>query len=82
MPLLKRWVRSVRVECLDHLLILNEAHLRRVLEEYIIYFNSRRPHQGILQDAPVDLDPPDLDLPIRCRKVLGGVIRDYYRAAA
>ena len=82
MLLLKRWIRSVREECLDQLLIFSEAHLQRVLKEYITYYNTRRPHQGILQDAPVGLDPPDLGQPIRCRKMLGGVIRDYYRAAA
>ena len=39
-----RWVRSVRNECLDHLLILNERHLRRVLVEYVAYLNRwRRP---------------------------------------
>ena len=78
----ERWVRSVREECLDHLLILNETHLRQVLEEYVNYFNTRRPHQGIDQEAPAGLDPPDIDQPIRCRKVLGGIIHDYYRAAA
>ena len=72
----------MREECLDHLLIFNEDHLRNVLEEYTTYFNTRRPHQGILQDAPAGLDPPDTAMPIRYRKVLGGVIRDYYRAAA
>ncbi len=45
----ERWVRSVREECLDHLLIVSEAHLRRVLSEYVEYFNHARPHQGIKQ---------------------------------
>lgn len=81
-PLLKRWIRSVRNECLDQLLILNENYLQRVLEAYISYFNTRRPHQGLDQDAPAGLDPPDTDQPIRYRKVLGGIIHDYYRAAA
>lgn len=40
------------------------------------------PHQGTAQDAPIGLDPPEMDQPIRYRKVLGGIIRDYYRAAA
>ncbi len=48
----ERWVRTIREECLDKLIILNEAHLRRVLQEYIHYYNSRRPHQGIQQDCP------------------------------
>lgn len=51
----------------------NKAHFRRVLEEYINYFNTRRPHQGILQDLPARLDPSDIYMPICCRKVLAGV---------
>lgn len=40
----ERWIRSVREECLDHLLILNERHLGRVLRAYVAYYNERRPH--------------------------------------
>ena len=40
----ERWIRSVREECLDHILIFNQAHLRRVLNEYLVYYNSWRPH--------------------------------------
>ena len=39
----ERWVRSVRAECLDHVLILNERHVHRVLKEYVTYFNHARP---------------------------------------
>jgi hypothetical protein len=53
----ERWVRSVREECLDHLIILNEHHLRRVLQEYTMYYNARRPHQGLAQDSPLGLEP-------------------------
>ena len=42
----ERWVRSVREECLDHLLILNQAHLRRVLKTYAEYYNEARPTGG------------------------------------
>ena len=52
----ERWVRSVRQECLDHLLIWNEKHLGRMLIEYVKYFNKRRPHQGLDQDAPEGLE--------------------------
>ena len=48
----ERWVRSVRTECLDHMLILNERHLRRVLAEYVAYFNRWRPHRSIGPCAP------------------------------
>ena len=78
----ERWIRSVREECLDKVLIINQAHLRRVLRDYVVFFNTARPHQGIDQQIPV----PNLDRcsngPVRCHKVLGGIIHDYYREAA
>ncbi len=45
----ERFLRSVRQECLDHLLILHERQLQRVLKAYVVYFNQARPHQGIHQ---------------------------------
>lgn len=78
----EQWVRSVREECLDHLIILNERHLRCVLNEYIAYYNARRSHQGIEQDSPLSLEPASPNGSIRYREVLGGIIRDYYRVAA
>jgi len=78
----ERWVRSVREECLDHLLIWNEAHLRRVLKEYVTYYNTRRPHQGLEQDSPEGLRLVSTDGDIHRRDVLGGIIHDYYRQAA
>ncbi len=78
----ERWVRSAREECLDHLLILNEAHLRRVLEAYVGYYNRARPHQGLDQRTPVALDPARRSGPVRRRDALGGLLHDYYREAA
>lgn len=49
----ERFLGSARRECLDHILILGEAHLRRVLREYVRYFNCDRPHQGLAQRSPV-----------------------------
>jgi putative transposase len=51
----ERWVRSVGEECLDHLIILNERHLCRVLSDYVTYYNARCPHRGIQQDSPLGL---------------------------
>ena len=48
----ERFVRTVRSECLDHLLILNEAHLERVLRSYADHYNGYRPHQGLSQEIP------------------------------
>jgi putative transposase len=66
---------------LDKLIILNKRHLRRVLTEYLGYYNTRRPNRGLEQDSPLGLTV-STEGPIRCRNVLGGIIRDYYREAA
>jgi transposase InsO family protein len=78
----ERWLGSLRRECLDHILILSERHLRRTLKEYIRYFNSARPHHGIAQSIPC---PPE-SLPhsgkIVPYPILGGLHHDYRRQAA
>ena len=53
----ERFLRSVRQECLDHLLIFQEKQLQRVLNAYVVYFNQARPHQGIAQQIPERLRP-------------------------
>jgi putative transposase len=68
----------VREECLDKLLILNEDHLRRVMRNYVDYYNSARPHQGIEQRCPVPKPGSATEGVIRCGNVLG-IIHDYYR---
>jgi putative transposase len=78
----ERWIRSAREECLDKLLIFNQAHLRRVMREYIIFFNTARPHQGLAQQIPVSKLTHENTGAVRCRTVLGGIIHDYYRDAA
>jgi len=81
----ERFLGSVRRECLDHLFILQEKQLQRVLTAYVQYFNQARPHQGIKQQIPEryrELVPLDhqggkiLALP-----VLGGLHHDYRRSA-
>lgn len=81
----ERFLGSVRRECLDHLLILREQQLFRVLQAYVAYFNRARPHQGIRQQIP---EPPAAALssdardgPIRVVPVLGGLHHDYRRVA-
>jgi putative transposase len=76
----ERWVRTVRQECLDQILILNEPHLRRVLKNYNDYYNRQRPHQGIRQQSPIPRIPQNSSGNVRNRKVLGGIINDYYRS--
>jgi putative transposase len=76
----ERWIRSVREECLDRLLIVNRQHLKRVLKDYIAYYNKARPHQGLAQSTPVPMPPPSLEA-IICHDILGEIIHDYQRAA-
>ena len=66
----ERWVRSVREECLDKLLILGERHLRRVLTAYVDYYNHARPHQGIEQRCPVPVEKVPRAGPIERRDIL------------
>jgi putative transposase len=78
----ERWVRTVRHECLNKLLIVIESHLRRVLCEYVTYYNQARPHPGLAQQMPVPRSMSNAKGLVRCRAVLGGIVHDYYREAA
>ena len=79
----ERWIRTARAECTDRVLIYGERHLRSVLGEYAAHYNWHRPHQSRQQRPPGHdgQSSPPLDLPVQRRKVLGGVINDYHRAA-
>ena len=58
-PVCERFLRSLRQECLDHMIILGEDHLRSVLREYVEeYFNVARPHQGLAQQVPGTNEEP------------------------
>ena len=79
-PISERFLGSVRRECLDHIIILGEDRLRRVLREYVNdYFNTARPHQGIGQRIPdqVVSEPPVRSAgKIVARPILGGLHHD------
>ena len=79
----ERWIRTARSECTDRMLIYGERHLRSVPGHYAGHYNEHRPHQS-RQQRPPDQEgqvSPPLDLPVQQRKVLGGVINEYYRSA-
>ena len=75
----ERWVRTVWEECLDYILIFNETHLQHVLKEYIGYYETARPHQGLNQQTPVPRQSSTASGLVQKREVLGGIINDYYR---
>jgi putative transposase len=79
----ERWIRSARAECTDRILIYGVRHLLSVLGEYAGHYNRHRPHQTRQQRPPNHDGQADvpLDLPVQRRKVLGGVINEYYQAA-
>jgi len=84
-PIVERFIGSVRRECLDHLLLVSEPHLARVVKAYVHYFNEARPHQGIGQRIPAasttsDTPPPTAGKVISI-PVLGG-LHHVYRWAA
>jgi len=76
----ERWVRTVREECLDHILIINAVHLQRVLLEFAQYYNASRPHQGIDQQMPIPSKTSTPTGSVQRRTVLGGIINNYYRS--
>jgi len=79
----ERFVRTVRNECLDWLLIIGRRHLEHVLPIYIQHYNRERPHRGLALQPPEPepvTQPPGGD--VRRRDRLGGLVHEYYRAAA
>jgi transposase InsO family protein len=79
----ERFMGSLQRECLDHTLIHHGQHLQRVVNEYIVYFNQERPHQGIDQRIPdrYDLPRPNASGGIRTKAILGGLHHSYTHAA-
>jgi len=79
---LERQIGSTRRECLDWLLILNRRHLERVLTVWFEHYNCARPHRGLDLSTPIARsDPVVRSGPVRCDERLGGLLREYSRAA-
>lgn len=81
-PFVERLIGSIRRECLDHVIVLNEAHLRRVLRAYLEYYHTARPHQSLGRNSP---SPRAVESPPGGRIVavpqVGGLHHRYQRAA-
>jgi putative transposase len=81
-PFVERVIGSIRRECLDHFLILSEAHLRRLLRAYVAYYNTTRPHQSLDNNSPQPraIEPPPCGRIIAIPQV-GRLHHRYQRAA-
>jgi transposase InsO family protein len=81
-PYAERFIGSIRRECLDHLIVLNEMQLRRILREYFAYYNEVRPHQSLEKNSPLRRE---IELPNKGRVIsipqVGGLHHRYRRAA-
>ena len=83
----ERWIRSLRQECLDHLVHFGLRRLQRVLDQYREFFNVHRPHQGIGNRVPGEVGtetpvPVGSDLgAVECDEFLGSLLKSYRRAA-
>ena len=84
----ERFVRSIKEECLDHLILFGEVSLQRSLDQFIEHYHHERPHQGVGNVILFPTDPVPLGEratragPVHCRKRLGGLLKYYYREAA
>ena len=80
----ERLVGTLRRECLDHIVVFNERHLRHVLREFVLHYNEARPHQTLELQVP-DEQPrasPGTRGRVVSRPVLGGLTHEYEREAA
>ena len=74
----ERLIGSIRRECLDHIIVLGEMHLRRILKSYARYYNETRTHLALDKDAPL-LRTVKRAGRILCRPILGGLHHEYVR---
>jgi hypothetical protein len=74
----ERLIGSIRRECLDHIIVLDEEHLRRILKNYADYYNGVRTHRSLNKDAPVSRQVQRSGV-INSRAILGGLHRQYVR---
>jgi hypothetical protein len=75
----ERLIGSIRRECVDHIIVLGEAHLRWILKSYARYYNKMRTHLALDKDAPVSRPVQRIGV-VRSLAILGGLHHHYARA--
>ena len=75
----ERLIGSIRRECVDNVIVLGEAHLRRILRFYARYYNDSRTHRSLDKDAPVTREIQRIGS-IKSHAILGGLHHHYARA--
>ena len=82
-PYVERVIGSILRECLDHMIVLNEQHLRRIIASYLRYYHAARTHLSLQKDAPHRraVHPPEAGKVIALPH-LGGLHHEYVRVAA
>ena len=79
----ERFVRSIKEECLDRVILFGEASLRRALREYVAHYHTERNHQGVGNRLRKPLARvSSINEPVQCRERLGGMLNYYHREAA
>jgi putative transposase len=82
----ERWIRTVRVECLDWLLVVGRSHLERILRVYVEHYNHHRPHRALGLEAPylpttLAIVSDDQPARVHQRDLVGGLLHEYRRVA-
>ena len=75
----ERLIGSIRRECVDHIIVLGEVHLRQILQSYARYYNDIRTHRSLDKDAPVSRQIQRIGS-IKSHAILGGLHHHYGRA--
>ena len=77
----ERFVRSIKEECLNRMIVLGARHLRHALTEFVVHDHAERNHQGLDNDLIQPLPRTEVSGPVRRRQRMGGMLNYYYLAA-
>jgi len=82
-PYGEAWVRAIKAECINKMILFGEKHVRFVVEQYVEHHNLERPHKGLDYCRPMEPDEAvSREGEVKCHERLGGLLKSYYREAA